>query len=55
MFIFNFIFTDVFYATRRTKLDLTCICFEDFLTQLKLYIYINLICYQILQHNLLLR
>jgi hypothetical protein len=31
--IFNSIFTIVLYTTRWTKLDLTCICFEEFLNQ----------------------
>jgi hypothetical protein len=31
--ILNFVFTIVFSTTRWTKLDLTCICFEEFLNQ----------------------
>jgi hypothetical protein len=31
IFILNFVFTIVFYAMRWTKLDLTCICFQEFL------------------------
>jgi hypothetical protein len=42
--ILNSIFTVVFYATRWTKLYISCICFEEFLNQHNLfyiiYIYI---------------
>jgi hypothetical protein len=31
--IFNSVFTVVFYMTRWTKLDTTCICFEEFINQ----------------------
>jgi hypothetical protein len=34
--ILNSVFTIVFYPTRWTKLDPTCICFEEFLNQLNL-------------------
>jgi hypothetical protein len=34
--ILNSIFTGVFYVTRRTKLDSTCICFKEFINQLNL-------------------
>jgi hypothetical protein len=41
--ILNFIFIIVFYVTRWIKLDLVCICFEEFINQLYLlYIYICL-------------
>jgi hypothetical protein len=41
--ILNSIFTVVFYVTRWVKLDLTYICFEEFLNKLNLfYIYICL-------------
>jgi hypothetical protein len=34
--ILNFVFTIVFYATRRTKQDIICICFKEFSNQLNL-------------------
>jgi mannose/fructose/N-acetylgalactosamine-specific phosphotransferase system component IIC len=41
--ILNYVFTIVFYATRWTKQDVICICFEEFLNQLNsLYIWICL-------------
>jgi hypothetical protein len=46
--ILNSIFTVVLYTMRRTKLDLTCICFEEFLNQLNL-LYICICLY--LQQN----
>jgi hypothetical protein len=40
IFISNYVFTVVFYATRWTKPDIACICFEEFIIQLNLlYIY----------------
>jgi hypothetical protein len=43
IFILNFVFTVVFYITRCTKLDIACICFDEFTNQLNLlYIYICL-------------
>jgi hypothetical protein len=44
IFILNFIFTIVFYTTRWTKQDLTCICFKEFLNQLNLF-YISICLY----------
>jgi hypothetical protein len=39
--ILNSVFTVMFYVARWSKLDLTCICFKEFLNQLNLlYIYI---------------
>jgi hypothetical protein len=41
--ILNSIFIHVFYAMRWTKLDIACICFNEFINQLNLlYIYIYL-------------
>jgi hypothetical protein len=41
--ILNSVFTIIFYMTRWTKLDLTCICFKELLNQLNLfYIFISL-------------
>jgi hypothetical protein len=34
--ILNSVFTLVFYTTRYTKLDIDCICFEEFINQLNL-------------------
>jgi hypothetical protein len=43
IYILNSVSTIVFYATRWTKQDLICICFEEFLNQLNLlYIWIYL-------------
>jgi hypothetical protein len=47
--ILNSIFIIVFYAMRRTKLDLTYICFEEFLNQLNL-LYIC-VCLYLQQHK----
>jgi hypothetical protein len=43
IYILNYVFTIVFYTMRWTKLDITCMCFEEFINQLNLlYIYIYL-------------
>jgi hypothetical protein len=36
IFILNSVFTIIFYPMRWTKLDPTCICFEEILNQLNL-------------------
>ena len=35
---FNFVYTDLFYVTRRTKLDTTCICFKEFYSKVAIYV-----------------
>jgi hypothetical protein len=52
--MFDSVFTVVFNTMRRIKLDLTYICLKYFFN-INCYPYINNICYQIYQHNLLLR
>jgi hypothetical protein len=43
--ILNFIFTVVFYPTRGTKLDHTCIYFKEFLNRLNLLYKYRIIIY----------
>jgi hypothetical protein len=49
--ILNYIFTVVFYPVRWTKLDYTCICFEEFLNQLNLLYKYRMIIYACLMQK----
>jgi hypothetical protein len=52
IYILNSVFTVVFYATRCTKLDITCIRFEEFVNQLNLlYIFICLYLTRVMCHT----